>query len=492
MKLWNLPGHRLRRLLDKGEISAMELVESVLERKQQTEPAVHAFVTNTDEHALLVARQIDATRAKGQRLGLLAGIPMALKDNICTKGIKTTCSANILADFVPPYDATVVSRLHKSGAILTGKTNMDELAMGSSTENSAFFPTHNPWDLDRVPGGSSGGSAAAVAAGQAIFALGSDTGGSIRQPAAFCSVVGLKPTYGRVSRFGLVAFASSLDQVGCLTKDVTDCALVLNSIAGLDKFDSTSAPKPVPDYKQFLNRDISGMRLGLPREFLADGVQLAVRDAVLKAATLFENFGAVVEEVSLPMVKYSPAVYYLIAPAEASSNLGRFDGIRYGLRVEGPDIDSLYKKTRSQGFGAEVRRRIMIGTYVLGADNYEAFFQKAQRVRTLIIDEFKRAFSRYDLLLTPTSPVLPFRLGEEVDDPLQMYLMDACTIPANLAGLPAISIPGGFSQGLPVGIQLMGRPWAEGTLLKMASFFEHNTDYHQQRPLLVARGEEHG
>lgn len=490
MELWDLTGHRLRRLLDKGEISAVEIVESVLNRIQATEPAVHAFVTTTGEQALARAKQVDAARAQGEKTGLLAGIPMALKDNICTGGLRTTCSSRMLADFVPPYDATVAQRLQAAGAILVGKTNMDEFAMGSSTETSAFFPTHNPWDLDRVPGGSSGGSAVAVAAGQAVFALGSDTGGSIRQPAAFCSVVGFKPSYGRVSRFGVVAFGSSLDQVGCFTKDITDCALVLNTIAGQDEFDATTVPEPVPDYTQFIGREIKGIRVGLPREYFERGIDPAVKDVTLKAAGVLEDLGAVVEETSLPHVKYAPAVYYLIAPAEASSNLGRFDGVRYGFRVEVPDIDSLYKKTRSQGFGAEVRRRIMIGTYVLSANNYKDIYVKAQRVRTLIIRDFQQAFSCYDLLLTPTSPVPPFKLGEKVDDPLQMYLMDICTIPVNLAGLPAVSIPSGFSNGLPVGMQLIGKPWAEGTLLQVASSFEQATDYYQQRPQLTVRGEQ--
>lgn len=488
MKLWDLSGHRLRNLLDQGELSAQELVEAFLTRQQNTEPALHTFVTTTGPQALAAAKEIDNARARGEKPGALAGIPMALKDNICTAGIKTTCSSKMLANYVPPYDATVVKSLRQAGSILTGKTNMDEFAMGSSTENSAFYPTRNPWDTSRVPGGSSGGSAAAVAAGQAVFALGSDTGGSIRQPAAFCSIVGFKPSYGRVSRFGLVAFASSLDQIGCFTKDVTDCAAVLNVICGRDEFDPTSVSAPVPDYSKFIGREIKGLRIGLPREFLQEGIQPAVREAILQAAQTFENLGAVVEETSLPKMKYAPAVYYVIAPAEASSNLGRFDGVRYGFRVPTSDLDSLYKKTRSQGFGPEVRRRIMIGTYVLTADNYKNLYQRAQQVRTLIIEEFEQAFSRYDLLLTPTSPAVPFKLGEKMDDPLQMYLMDVCTIPANLAGLPAISIPAGFSAGLPVGMQLMAKPWAEGTLLQAAYSFEQATDYHQRRPAIASGG----
>lgn len=491
MELWDFTAHELSDLLAKREINAAEIAAAVLSRIQEVEPAVRAFVTTTGEQALAVAQKVDETRARGEKIGALAGIPMALKDNICTCGVRTTCSSRMLADFVPLYDATVVKRLQDAGATLVGKTNMDEFAMGSSTETSVFYPTHNPWDLKRVPGGSSGGSAAAVAAGEAIFALGSDTGGSIRQPAAFCSVVGFKPSYGRVSRSGLVAFASSLDQIGCFTKDATDCALVLNAIAGQDESDPTTVPDQVPDYTQFLGRDIKGLRIGLPREYFGEGIDASVKDTIEDAIGVLEGLGAVVEETSLPHVKYAPAVYYLLAPAEASSNLGRFDGVRYGFRVDAPDIDSLYKKTRSQGFGAEVQRRIMIGTYVLSAGNYKDLYEKAQQVRTLIIRDFKQTFSHYDVLLTPTSPVLPFKLGEKVGDPLQMYLMDSCTIPANLAGLPAVSVPSGFKEGLPVGMQLMAQPFAEGTLLQVMSAFEQVTNYHKQRPELKVGGERH-
>jgi aspartyl-tRNA(Asn)/glutamyl-tRNA(Gln) amidotransferase subunit A len=489
LELWDLTVHELSRLLANREVSATEITQSVLARIEEVEPAVCAFVTTTGEQAMAAAKEADDARAREEEVGALAGIPMALKDNICTKGVRTTCSSRMLEDFVPPYDATVVQRLHAAGAIMVGKTNMDEFAMGSSTERSAFFPTHNPWDLERVPGGSSGGSAAAVVAGEAIFGLGSDTGGSVRQPAGFCSVVGFKPSYGRVSRFGVTAFASSLDQVGCFTKDVTDSALVLNAIVGQDDFDPTTVPQTAPDYVQFLGQEIKGLRVGLPREYFGEGLDTSVKEVIQTAISVLENLGAVVEETSLPYLEYAPSVYYLVAPAEASSNLGRFDGVRYGLRVDAPDIDSLYKRTRSQGLGAEVRRRLMIGTYALSAGNYQAFYEKAQRVRTLIVRDFKQAFSQYDVLLTPTSPTVPFKIGEMIDDPLRMYLMDICTIPVNLAGLPGISIPCGFSEGLPVGMQLIAKPFAEGTLLKTASAFEQATNYHKQRPQLPVGGE---
>ncbi len=489
MELWDLTVHELSRLLATGEVSAVEVTQAALERAQQVEPAVRAFVTSTADQAVVEANTVDAARARGEQVGPLAGIPMALKDNICTRGVRTTCCSRLLEKFAPSYDATVVRRLQEAGAILMGKTNMDEFAMGSSTENSAFFPTHNPWDLERVPGGSSGGSAAAVAAGEAVFSLGSDTGGSIRQPAAFCSVVGLKPSYGRVSRFGVTAFASSLDQVGPFTKDVTDCALVLNAIAGKDELDPTSVADTPPDYRQFLGKDIKGLRIGLPREYFAEGIDDEVKEVIMKAVGVLEGLGAVVEETSLPHTEYAPSVYYILAPAEASSNMGRLDGVRYGRRVEAPDVDTLYNRTRSQGFGAEVRRRLMIGTYALSAGNYEVFYQKAQQVRTLIVRDFEQAFTQYDVLLTPTSPTTPFKIGEKIDDPLQMYLSDICTIPVNLAGIPGLSLPCGFSQGLPVGMQLLAKPFAESTLLQVAYAFEQNTDYHKQRPQVTVGGE---
>jgi aspartyl-tRNA(Asn)/glutamyl-tRNA(Gln) amidotransferase subunit A len=403
---------------------------------------------------------------------------------MCTKGIKTTCSSKILENFVPPYDATVIEKLKASNAVILGKTNMDEFAMGSSTENSAFFPTRNPWDLDRVPGGSSGGSAVAVSADEAIYALGSDTGGSIRQPAGFCSVVGLKPTYGRVSRFGLVAFASSLDQIGPITKNVADCALVLNTIAGHDPRDSTSAPNPVPDYTKSLTADIKNLRIGIPKEYFVEGMQQEVRAGIEAAIQKLQELGAKVDwNVSLPLTKYALAVYYIIAPSEASANLARYDGVKYGFSYQ--DTNNMWEameKTKQFGFGAEVKRRIMLGTYALSAGYYDAYYLKAQKVRTLIIREFKTAFEKYDALVTPTSPTVPFKLGEKVDDPIQMYLSDVCTLPINIAGLPAISIPAGFADGLPIGMQIIGKPFDEETILHIAFAYEQATDWHKRKP----------
>lgn len=490
MEIYELTAHELSRLLAAREVSAVEATEAVLDRLEAVEPAVRAFVTVTPEEARAAARRVDEARARGEELGPLAGIPMAFKDNMCTRGVRTTCSSRILENFVPPYDATVVQRLQAAGTVMVGKTNLDEFAMGSSTENSAFFTTHNPWDLERVPGGSSGGSAAAVAADAAVFTLGSDTGGSIRQPASLCSVVGLKPTYGRVSRFGLVAFASSLDQIGPFTKDVTDCALVLNAIAGWDKRDSTSAPVEVPDYTRFLTQDIKGLKVGLPREYFAEGIDPDVKRVILDAVKVLESLGAVVEETSLPHTDYALPVYYILAPAEASSNLARFDGVRYGLRVDAPELVTMYEKTRSRGFGAEVRRRIIIGTYALSSGYYDAYYKKAQQVRTLIKQDFDQAFQKYDVLVTPTSPTPAFRIGEKADNPLQMYLSDICTIPVNLAGIPGLSIPCGFSRNLPVGLQLLAKPFAEGTLLKVAYAFEQSTEHHKKRPPLTAAGGE--
>jgi len=399
------------------------------------------------------------------------------------QGVRTTCASKILENLVPPYDATVVEKLKASNAVIIGKANMDEFAMGSSTENSALFVTHNPWDLSRVPGGSSGGSAAGVAAGETVYALGSDTGGSIRQPAGFCSVVGFKPTYGRVSRYGLVAFASSLDQIGPLTRDVTDCALVMNAIAGYDSRDSTSAPEPVPDYTQCLNADLKGMRIGVPKEYFVEGMQAEVDTAIKTAIGQLEKLGAEVDwEVSLPHTPYALAVYYIIAPSEASANLARYDGVKYGFSYEAPSMWESLEKTRQYGFGDEVKRRIMLGTYALSAGYYDAYYLKAQKVRTLIRREFDRAFEKYDALVTPTSPTVPFKIGEKVDDPLQMYLSDICTLPVNIAGLPAISIPAGFADGLPIGLQIISKPFGEETILKVAHAYEQSTDWHKRRP----------
>ena len=462
----------------------MELTKGIIERIHQVEPKVHTLVTITEELALSQAQKADELIASGNA-NPLTGIPMLIKDNMCTKGIRTTCSSRMLENFVPPYDATVIEKLNSCGAVVIGKANMDEFAMGSSTENSALFITHNPWDLSCVPGGSSGGPAAAVAAGEAICALGSDTGGSIRQPAGFCSVTGLKPTYGRVSRYGLVAFASSLDQIGPLTQDVTDCALVMNAIAGYDPRDSTSVPYPTPDYTQCLNGDnLKGLRLGIPKEYFVEGMQAEVTEAIKAAISKLEELGATVDwEVSLPHTPYALAVYYIIAPSEASANLARYDGVKYGFSCQ--DADSMWKameKTRQYGFGAEVKRRIMLGTYALSAGYYDAYYLKAQKVRTLIRREFDQAFERFDALITPTSPTVPFKIGEKVDDPLQMYLSDVCTLPINIAGVPAISIPAGFAHGLPIGMQIIGKPFAEETILKIAHAFQQATDWHKRKP----------
>jgi len=475
--------HEAHRLLKTRQLSSVELTKASLERIHQVEPKVHALVTITDELALKQAQKADKLIATGD-INYLTGIPVLIKDNMCTKGVRTTCSSRMLENFVPPYDAAVVEKLNDCGAVLLGKANMDEFAMGSSTENSALFTTQNPWDLSRVPGGSSGGSAVAVAAGEAICALGSDTGGSIRQPAGFCSVTGLKPTYGRVSRYGLVAFASSLDQIGPLTRDVTDCALVLNAIAGYDTRDSTSVPYPMPDYTQCLTTDLNGLHIGVPKEYFVEGMQAEVETAIKAAINKLEELGAAVEwEVALPHTPYALAVYYIIAPSEASANLARYDGVKYGFSYQ--DAGSMWEaleKTRQYGFGAEVKRRIMLGTYALSAGYYDAYYLKAQKVRTLIRQEFDRAFEQFDALVTPTSPTVPFKIGEKVDDPLQMYLSDVCTLPINIAGLPAISIPAGFADGLPIGMQIIGKPFSEETLLKIAYAYEQATEWHKRKP----------
>ncbi|MDD5038775.1 MAG: Asp-tRNA(Asn)/Glu-tRNA(Gln) amidotransferase subunit GatA [Dehalococcoidales bacterium] len=475
--------HEAHRLLKSKQLSSVELTKAYLERLHQIEAKVCAFVTITDELALNQARRADELIANGS-ISPLTGIPALIKDNICTKGIRTTCSSKMLENFVPPYDATVVEKLNACGSVILGKANMDEFAMGSSTENSALFTTHNPWDLSRVPGGSSGGSAAAVAAGETVYALGSDTGGSIRQPAGFCSVTGLKPTYGRVSRYGLVAFASSLDQIGPLTRDVTDCALVLNAIAGYDTRDSTSVPSSTPDYTRCLTTELKGLNIGIPREYFVEGMQPEVKTAILTAINILEKLGAKIDwEVSLPHTRYSLAVYYIIAPSEASANLARYDGVKYGFSYQ--EVESVWEamaKTRQYGFGAEVKRRIMLGTYALSAGYYDAYYLKAQKVRTIIRQEFDQAFSKFDALITPTSPTVPFKIGEKVGDPLQMYLSDVCTLPINIAGVPAISIPAGFTGGLPIGMQIIGKPFSEETLLKIAYAYEQATEWHKKRP----------
>ncbi|RKY03091.1 Asp-tRNA(Asn)/Glu-tRNA(Gln) amidotransferase GatCAB subunit A [Candidatus Poribacteria bacterium] len=484
MELYEMTAHQLRDLLRKREVSAVEIVKSVLERIGQVEEKIKAYITITDDLALKQAEEVDRKLASGEELPDLAGIPVAIKDNICTKGVLTTCASKILYNFVPPYNATVMEKLNRQMIVMIGKTNMDEFAMGSSTENSGFFITRNPWDLDRVPGGSSGGSAAAIAADEAICALGSDTGGSIRQPAALCGVVGLKPTYGRVSRFGLVAFASSLDQIGPITKDVEDCALMMNAICGYDPMDSTSANVPVPDFTKSLIPDVKGIKIGVPKEYFIEGIDPEVEEAVKAGLKKFEEMGAMVEEISLPHTEYAVADYYIIASAEASANLERYDGVKYGFRAEGAeDLIDMYKKTRSQGFGPEVKRRIMLGTYALSAGYYDAYYLKGLKVRTLIKRDFDQAFEKVDVIVTPTSPTPAFRIGEKIDDPLTMYLSDIFTISVNLAGICAISIPCGFSSdGLPIGMQIIGKPFDEESIIRVAYAFEQNTDYHLRKP----------
>ncbi len=475
----NLTIHQAHEMLKSKQVSSCELTEASLKAIEKQEPGIKAIVTATRELALKQAKQADGRIAAGD-CNPLTGIPALIKDVICTKGVRTTCSSKMLENFVPPYDATVMQKLNKQGVVMVGKANMDEFAMGSSTENSAFFTTRNPWDTSRVPGGSSGGSAASVAAGEAIYALGSDTGGSIRQPASFCGVTGLKPTYGRVSRFGLIAFASSLDQIGPLTRDATDAALVLNAISGYDDKDSTSVNIPVPDYTKCLTGDIKGMRLGVPREYFVEGMQPQVEASVKAAINQLEELGAKVDwDVSLPHTPYALAVYYIIAPSEASANLARYDGVKYGFSYkEAGTMWEAMEKTRQHGFGAEVKRRIMLGTYALSAGYYDAWYVKAQKVRTLIRREFDAAFEKYDALITPTSPTVAFKVGEKTDDPLQMYLSDVCTLPINIAGLPAISVPAGFDNGLPIGLQVIGKPFAEETILKIAHAYQQVTDWH--------------
>ncbi len=478
--------HEAHDLLRRREVSARELMEATLTRVSETEERVRSYVSLTEELALRQADEADRRLTNGDNFSPLTGVPGAIKDVICTDGFRTTCSSRMLENFVPPYNAHVMEQLLSAGLVMVGKTNMDEFAMGSSTENSAFFPTHNPWDLDRVPGGSSGGSAAAVAAGEAVYALGSDTGGSIRQPAALCGIVGLKPTYGRVSRYGLVAFASSLDQIGPMTRDVTDAALVLNAIAGHDPRDSTSAPIETPDFTAGLTGDIKGLRLGVPKEYFVEGMDANVRRTVETAVRKLEELGATVDwDVSLPSTPHALACYYIIAPSEASANLARYDGVKYGFSYqEGEGMWDNMEKTRQFGFGDEVKRRIMLGTYALSAGYYDAYYLKAQKVRTLIRREFDAAFERYDALVTAVTPTTAFKLGEKTQDPLQMYLSDVCTIPVNIAGLPAISLPCGFVDGLPVGLQVIGKPFDEATVLRVAHAYEQATDWHTARPSL--------
>ncbi len=483
--LHKLTAHELHDLLESKQASAREIAQSYIDRIGAVEDRVKSFVTVTPEIALEQAAAVDEAIAKGEKVGPLMGIPGAIKDNMSTRGVLTTCSSKILYNYKPVYDAAVVDALNNERFVMVGKTNLDEFAMGSSTENSGFFTTHNPWNLDTVPGGSSGGSAAAVAADECAFALGSDTGGSIRQPASFCGVVGMKPTYGRVSRYGLIAFASSLDQIGPLTKDVTDCALVLNAICGKDPCDSTSLDVPVPDFTKSLVADVKGLRIGVPKEFFAQGTDPDVETAVRAAIDVLVKLGADAKETSMPSMDYGLPVYYIIAPAECSSNLARYDGVCYGLRSkDATDTISMYEKTREEGFGAEVKQRIMIGTYALSAGYYDAYYLKAQKVRTLLRRDFERAFEEFDVLITPTSPTVAFGIGEKADDPFAMKLADVCTIPVNLAGIPAISVPCGFKNGLPIGLHIIAKGLDEETVLRVAYTFEQNTEWHRARPKL--------
>ncbi len=486
MDLWNLTLFQLHELIKKREISCKEAVKAVLKRIGSVEEKIKAFITIRGEDAINEAEELDRRISRGEEIGLLTGIPISIKDIFCTEGILTTCASKILSNFIPPYNATVVERLKAEGAIIIGKNNMDEFAMGSSTENSAFYPTRNPWDLKRVPGGSSGGSAAAVASGESIASIGTDTGGSIRQPAGLCGVVGIKPTYGRVSRYGMIAFASSLDQGGPITKDVRDCAIMLKAISGYDPRDSTSAKIPVPDYPNILIDGVKGKIIGFPREYFIKGMDEDVEVSVKNALRLFEKMGAVIEEVSIPHTEYAIPVYYIIATAEASSNLARYDGVKYGYRAShAKDLLEMYMRSRAEGFGTEVKRRIMLGTYALSAGYYEAYYRKAQQVRTLIRDDFSKAFNTCHCLITPTSPTPAFLLGEKIDDPLKMYLSDIFTISVNLAGLPAISIPCGFSrEGLPIGMQIIGKPFDEPTVLQVAYAYEAHTPWNKMRPRL--------
>jgi len=486
VELYRLTIRELRDLIQKGEVSPVEVVQNFLVRIGQVEDRIQAYNTLTPRTALAFAKKFEDMQVRKEKLPPLAGIPLAIKDVICTKGVATTCSSKILENYIPPYNATVMNRLNAAGCVMLGKTNMDEFAMGSSTENSAFKKTKNPWSLECVPGGSSGGSAAAVAADMCAGALGSDTGGSIRQPGGFCGISALKPTYGCVSRFGLVAFASSLDQIGPMTKDVRDAAILLRVIAGHDPLDSTSAAVPVPDYEAALTGDIQGIRIGIPSEYFIPGMDPEVDSATHEAIRVLERLGVAQEKVSLPHTDYAVAVYYLVATAEASSNLGRYDGVKYGYRTSKSEhLIDMYMKTRREGFGPEVKRRIMLGTYALSAGYYDAYYLKALKVRTLIRQDFTEAFKRCDVIVTPTSPTPPFKFGEKMDDPLQMYLSDVLTISANLAGVPGINVNCGLTRsGLPIGLQIIGKPFDEGTILKVAHAYEQAAGWHTQRPRL--------
>lgn len=483
MSLLSLSLQEIHKRLAEKQLTVTQLLEESFNQIERTDSKVKSFITLNEEQARNTAKQLDESTSDTR--GLLFGLPAGVKDNIVTKGLKTTCASQFLSNHDPIYDATAYQKLMDAQAVTVGKLNMDEFAMGGSNENSSYFPTRNPWNLDYVPGGSSGGSAASVAAGQVYFSLGSDTGGSIRQPAAYCGVVGLKPTYGRVSRFGLVAFASSLDQIGPVTKNVEDAAYVLQAIAGYDPKDSTSADVEVQDYLSALSGDVKGLKIGVPKEYLAEGIDPKVKDAVMSALKQYEALGAEWEEVSLPHTEYAVAAYYLLASSEASSNLARFDGVRYGQRSENANnLMEVYTKSRSEGFGPEVKRRIMLGTYALSSGYYDAYYLKAQKVRTLIKQDFDDVFKKYDVIIGPTAPTTAFKLGSQVDDPLTMYLNDIYSIPVSLAGVPAISVPCGFADGLPVGLQIIGKPFDESTVLRTAHAFELSTEHHKQRPTL--------
>ena len=484
MELFEYTVHELIEKLEKQEITSEELVRSYYDRIKEKEDKIKGYVTLLEEDAINQAKKIDERRKNGEKLGKFAGIPMAIKDNICTKGIKTTCSSRMLENFVSPYDATIIEKLKQEDIIFLGKTNMDEFAMGSSTENSAFFVTHNPWDLNTVPGGSSGGSAAVVAADMTPWALGSDTGGSIRQPASLCGIVGLKPTYGLVSRYGLVAYGSSLDQIGPLVKDVEDAALLLNLLAGHDPKDSTSAPIEKKDYTLSLVNDVKGLKIALPKEYIGEGINPEVRKAILEVAEKYRSLGAEVEECSVDIGEKAIADYYIISCAEASSNLGRFDGIRYGYRTENyENLKDIYRNSRSEGFGDEVKARIILGTYVLSSGYYDAYYKKAQKLRTIIKNEFNKVFEKYDLVLMPTSPCTAFKIVEKVDNPIEMYLADLCTVPVNIASLPGISVPCALDEkGLPIGFQLVGKQFDEETILRAAYTYEKNTNFKVNKP----------
>ncbi len=486
MSLVKLTLHEAAQKLRKREFSSVELTTAVYERIAEVDARTHAYLTLARDAALEDAERADFRLQQKPAEMPLLGIPIAVKDNFLTRGIRTTCASKILGGFIPPYDATAVMKLRSAGAVIVGKTNLDEFAMGSSAENSAFFPTCNPWNLERIPGGSSGGSAAAVAADECIAALGTDTGGSIRQPAACCGIVGLKPTYGRISRYGIVAFASSMDQVGPMTKDVLDSALLLEALAGHDGADSTSVDLPVPRYSATLANTIQGVRLGVPREYFVSGMQTEVEQSVRQAIDKLESQGAIVEEISLPHTEYAVAVYYIVATAEASSNLARYDGMRYGYRADAKDLLDTYMISRDEGFGTEVKRRIMLGTYVLSAGYYDAYYLKAQRVRALIRQDFEEAFKRCDVIVTPTAPTTAFKLGEKIQNPLAMYLSDIYTISINLAGLPALSLPCGFdNQEMPIGLQLIGKHFDEATILRVAHHYEQSTPWHGRKPKIA-------